>query len=63
MSPRTRELGFLIPAAIVGLLAHIVVSRLTPPSRRTFEQIAGEMGQDRQAIEGPPVATPTPDVP
>jgi SSS family solute:Na+ symporter len=43
----------IIPATIVGLLAHIVVSRRTSPSRRAFEQVAQELDRERQAIEGP----------
>ncbi|HWW03354.1 MAG TPA: sodium:solute symporter family protein [Candidatus Acidoferrum sp.] len=52
----------IIPATLVGLLAHIVVSQLTPASRRTFEQVAKELEHERQAIEGPsPEKLPVPD--
>ncbi len=42
----------IIPATIVGLLAHIVVSTLTRPPRQSFEQVAEAMSRERQAIEG-----------
>lgn len=45
----------IIPATVVGLLAHVVVSRLTPPSPHGFDEIAEAMSRERQAIEG---ATP-----
>jgi SSS family solute:Na+ symporter len=52
-----------IPATLVGLLAHIVVSRLTPPSRRTFEQVAQALAHEREAIEkAGPCKSPTPSV-
>jgi SSS family solute:Na+ symporter len=41
-----------IPATVVGLIAHIVVSRLTPPSQRSFEEVAEALSRERQAIEG-----------
>jgi SSS family solute:Na+ symporter len=48
----------IIPATVVGLLAHLVVSRLTPRSRRGFDQIAAALDHERQAIEGAPPGTP-----
>jgi SSS family solute:Na+ symporter len=41
-----------IPAALAGLLCQVVVSRLTPPKQRSFEEIALAMQGERQAIEG-----------
>lgn len=41
-----------IPATIVGLVAHLVVSRLTPPNPRSFESVAETLTHERQAIEG-----------
>ena len=41
-----------IPAAIAGLLAHVLISRLTPPPRQSFEQVAETLALERQAIEG-----------
>jgi solute:Na+ symporter, SSS family len=41
-----------IPATLVGLLAQIVVSLLTAPQKRSFEEVAQAMKQERQAIEG-----------
>jgi SSS family solute:Na+ symporter len=41
-----------IPAAAAGLLAHILVSRLTPPRTRSFEEVAEIVSRERQAIEG-----------
>ena len=44
-----------IPAAVIGLIAHVLVSRLTPPPERSFEAVAEALSRERQAIEG---ATP-----
>ena len=41
-----------IPATLVGFLAQIVVSLLTAPQKRTFDEVAQSMKQERQAIEG-----------
>jgi solute:Na+ symporter, SSS family len=41
-----------IPATLVGLIAHLIVSRLTPPQTRGFDEVAVSVGHDRQAIEG-----------
>ncbi|HWX23210.1 MAG TPA: sodium:solute symporter family protein [Candidatus Binatia bacterium] len=41
-----------IPAAVVGLLAQVVVSALTPQRQRGFEEVAQAMKRERQAIEG-----------
>jgi SSS family solute:Na+ symporter len=43
-----------IPAALVGLIAHVVVSLMTPPSQHTFEEAAEAMSREREAIEGVP---------
>ena len=41
-----------IPAAVVGLFAHLVVSLLTTPPQRSFEEVAETLSHERQAIEG-----------
>jgi SSS family solute:Na+ symporter len=41
-----------IPAASVGLVAHVVVSLLTPRTRRSIEEVAETLGRERQSIEG-----------
>jgi SSS family solute:Na+ symporter len=41
-----------IPAASAGLVAHVVVSLLTPGSKRSIEEIAEVLNQERQSIEG-----------
>jgi SSS family solute:Na+ symporter len=41
-----------IPAASVGLVAHIVISLLTPGTRRTIEEVAEALNLERQSIEG-----------
>lgn len=41
-----------IPATVVGLLAQVVVSCLTPQRQRDFELVAQSMTLERQAIEG-----------
>lgn len=41
-----------LPATAVGLLAQVVVSLMTAPQKRSFEEIAQAMKQERQAIEG-----------
>ena len=52
-----------IPAVLAGLLAHFIVSLLTSPNERSFEEVAEAMSRERQAIEndspGRPAATPT----
>jgi len=42
----------IIPATVAGLLAHLLVSLLTPRSRRSFAEIAELLDRERQAIEG-----------
>ena len=42
-----------IPATLAGLLAHIIVSSLTPPPQHGFEEVAEAMSREREAIEGP----------
>jgi len=41
-----------IPAAAVGLLAHVIVSLLTPGTRRTVEEVAELLNHERQSLEG-----------
>jgi SSS family solute:Na+ symporter len=41
-----------LPATVIGLLAHLVVSSLTPPPKRSFEDVAEALSRERQAIEG-----------
>lgn len=41
-----------IPATVIGLLAHLIVSSLTRPSEHTFDAIAEALHHERQAIEG-----------
>jgi SSS family solute:Na+ symporter len=43
---------------IAGILAHIIVSSLTPPSQISFESVAAAMSREREAIEGAPVPSP-----
>jgi SSS family solute:Na+ symporter len=47
-----------IPATVAGLIAHVVVSRLTPPAQRSFQETAQAMSRERQAIEGESPAEP-----
>jgi solute:Na+ symporter, SSS family len=42
----------IIPATIAGLMAHLIVSSLTPPSKRSFEQVAEMLDREREEIEG-----------
>jgi SSS family solute:Na+ symporter len=48
----------MIPAALAGSLAFVIVSLLTPPRRRTFEEVAEALGRERQNIEGVPSHEP-----
>jgi solute:Na+ symporter, SSS family len=41
-----------IPATLAGLLGHIIVSLLTPPSHHSFEAVAAALAREREAIEG-----------
>jgi SSS family solute:Na+ symporter len=41
-----------VPAAVAGLLAHVVVSLLTPPQQHSFDEIVQAMQRERQSIEG-----------
>ena len=41
-----------IPATLAGLLVHVVVSLLTPPSTQSFDVTVEAMRKERQAIEG-----------
>lgn len=40
-----------IPATVVGLIVHIVVSRLTPPPQHTFDEIAQSLARERGTLE------------
>lgn len=51
----------MVPA-IVGALAHLTVSAVTPPSRHSFEEIANELARDRQNIETSPSGTVKPAI-
>jgi SSS family solute:Na+ symporter len=42
-----------IPATVVGLIAHLMVSRLTAPSGRAFDEVAQALAHEREVIEGP----------
>jgi solute:Na+ symporter, SSS family len=42
-----------IPATLAGLLAHVVVSLLSPPPQHTFDEVAEALSREREAIEGP----------
>jgi solute:Na+ symporter, SSS family len=42
----------MLPAALAGTAALVIVSLLTPPSRRSFEQVAEALSRERQNIEG-----------
>ena len=41
-----------IPATLVGLLAHLIVSAFTPPNELSFDAVAEKQHHERQAIEG-----------
>jgi SSS family solute:Na+ symporter len=41
----------IIPATVAGLVAQVVVSVLTPPNTRRFEDLVEAMKRERQAIE------------
>ena len=41
-----------IPATVVGLMAHIFVSVITPASKSRFEQVAEALSRERESIEG-----------
>jgi len=41
-----------IPATAAGLIAQVIVSSLTTPRQKSFEEIAEAMKSERQAIEG-----------
>lgn len=47
-----------IPATVVGLIAHVVVSRLTPAPKHGFDEISQGLAHEREAIEGAlPIST------
>src|SRR5262249_13407578 len=41
-----------IPATLAGVLAHVIVSLLFPPPKRSFEEVAEALSREREAIEG-----------
>ena len=41
----------IVPATAAGLLAHLVVSLLTPPGQRSFDQVASDLQREREIIE------------
>jgi|SRR5665213_88384 len=41
-----------IPAVVVGIIAQVIVSLLTPPAARSFDEVALAMSRERQHIEG-----------
>jgi solute:Na+ symporter, SSS family len=42
----------ILPATVIGVLVQIVVSLLTPPKRKSFDEVAAAMARQRQDIEG-----------
>ncbi len=42
--------------ALAGVLAHVAVSMATPPSRRTFIEMAEAVARERQSVEKAPVS-------
>lgn len=52
VAPQFRE-NPTLPAVLAGFIAHLLVSRLTPPPTHDFEQVAEALARERQAIEGP----------
>jgi len=42
----------IIPATLAGLIAEVVVSLLTPPNKRSFQEVAAAMTRERLAIDG-----------
>jgi SSS family solute:Na+ symporter len=47
----------VIPTA-AGILAHVIVSAATPPSTRSFTEVAAAMTSERQSIEEPTLLSP-----
>jgi solute:Na+ symporter, SSS family len=48
--------------AVPGVVAHFVVSLLTPPPTRSFKEVAESLGRERQNIEGPLPGKSNPDL-
>ena len=42
----------IIPASVGGMIAHVVVSLLSPPPRHSFDEIVQAMQRERASIEG-----------
>lgn len=42
----------IIPATVVGVLVHLVISALTPRKAYSFEEIAARLSCEREAVEG-----------
>jgi hypothetical protein len=63
--PRFLHDNSTIPATLVGLVAHVLVSLITPPSKCGFEEVAEKLSRERESIEGtshePTSAPDTPD--
>jgi SSS family solute:Na+ symporter len=51
----------IIPATIIGAIAHVAVSLCTPPRQHSFDEIAAVMTRERNAIENEPGLTPAKD--
>ncbi|MDB6023377.1 MAG: sodium:proline symporter, partial [Pedosphaera sp.] len=50
--PSTSAWNNAVIPTVAGILAHVVISAITPPSRHTFAEIATAMTHEREAIEG-----------
>jgi SSS family solute:Na+ symporter len=61
LSPQTQFWNNAIIPTSAGIIAHLVVSLMTPPSRHGFAEIAEAMTRERRAIEGGPQAEPLTD--
>jgi SSS family solute:Na+ symporter len=61
--PQTQIWNNAAIPTLAGIIAHIVVSAMTPPSRHSFAEIAAAMTRERQAIEGGPLTEPLPKQP
>lgn len=47
-----------IPATLAGLIVQVVVSLLTPQTKRSVEEVAEAFNRERHTIEGQPVESP-----
>lgn len=48
----------MLPAAVAGTAALVIVSLMTPPRRRSFEEVAEALSRERENIEGGPSHEP-----